>query len=147
MRFSSTLAWLTLGTATLLSSKVGAYRPFDQTDADVLEDLRVAADEVGVQQELVVVYEDAGAGELGERLEHPLGSGSQRRNVAEADDPIDARVRDVGEDRAERDVVPMKIGDERGSHCASQCSIRSLRSARKFVISMRSPSGSSTNVA
>lgn len=44
MRFSSTLAWLTLGTATLLSSKVGAYRPFDQTDADVLEDRRVEID-------------------------------------------------------------------------------------------------------
>jgi hypothetical protein len=37
MRFSSTVAALTLGAAMLLSPRAGAYRPFDQTDAAVAE--------------------------------------------------------------------------------------------------------------
>src|SRR4051794_34363616 len=41
MRSSSTLALATLVTATLLSRGVSAYRPFDQTDADVVEHRRV----------------------------------------------------------------------------------------------------------
>src|SRR3954469_3329414 len=36
-RLSSTLDLLTLGAVMLLSPKVWAYRPFDQTDADVAE--------------------------------------------------------------------------------------------------------------
>src|SRR4051795_1335471 len=41
MRFSSTLAVATLGMATFFPGEARAYRPFDQTDADVVEHGRV----------------------------------------------------------------------------------------------------------
>src|SRR3954465_13386228 len=60
MRSSRTLALATLATATLVSREVKAYRPFDQTDADVVEHrgVEIELGPVGLErsrEELVLV--------------------------------------------------------------------------------------------
>src|SRR3954447_11370925 len=71
MRFSSTLALATLGIATFLSRELRAYRPFDQTDADVIEHGRVEIElgpgAVGWSREELVLVAPSLVGNFGIR--------------------------------------------------------------------------------
>ena len=88
-------------------------------------------DQRRVEQEGVVVTENAGASELRESFEDRTWRRTQRCDVAEADDPIHARPADALEDGAEGDDVPVEVGDEGDPHRRPPSSTKSAPSNRR----------------
>jgi hypothetical protein len=78
----------------------------------VLGRARLAAELAG-DHEGVGVADHRLATERGEPVEHLCRLGAALGNVAEADDAVDSDPLDVVDDRAERDVVSVLVGDER----------------------------------
>ena len=113
--------------------------PVDRLDDD--RRLGVAADELGVEEERVVVADDAVAAERRQSRQHLVRPRSQRRHVAEADDALDARARGIVEHGVERDQVAVQVGDERRSHAVTaSVSARSRAASIRCAFRSRSPS-------
>ena len=74
--------------------------------------------EIEREEKIVGVSEDAGAAELAQQVDALLRLRPALRNVAERDDQVDVVALDVGERRAERNGVPVHVGEEGDSHFA-----------------------------
>ena len=78
--------------------------------------LGVRVDQRGIEEEFIVVSEDTRTAEFPQRIEDEPGARTERRDVAEADEPIDPDPIDARAHRAEGRFVSMEVGDQGDAH-------------------------------
>ena len=78
--------------------------------------LGVGADQRRVEQEIVVVAEDAGDAAIAQHGEDGAGPGPEGGHVAEAHGGVDAQPVDVGKHGRERHLVGVQVGDQGDAH-------------------------------
>jgi hypothetical protein len=77
--------------------------------------IAVGVDQLWIEQELIVIAHDARATEFCENLDNRVRFRSHVSNIAETDHLIDASSPDVAEDRPERQLVRVYVGDQGNS--------------------------------
>jgi hypothetical protein len=97
-----------LGVAAL--RRAARHRVHDRRRLGVAVHLR------GLEQELVVVAQDAGAAQVGQSRQHLVRSRAQRGHVAQADQPIHASHAELAQHRLQGHEVAVQVGDQGKTH-------------------------------